>query len=103
MTSARFMDSVAIWGYAVTMIRTHFVGVLQITLNSLIKGRAGKGAREKWSFGIALGGTMLPLEHSIFLTYPPELSSYRREVVFESTIINSDGMNGGEVLNKDSR
>ncbi|KAL2472651.1 Receptor-like serine/threonine-protein kinase [Forsythia ovata] len=47
--------------------------------------------------------TMLPLEHFIFLTYPPELSSYRREVVSESTIINSDGMHGGEVLNKDSR
>ncbi|KAL2456201.1 G-type lectin S-receptor-like serine/threonine-protein kinase [Forsythia ovata] len=47
--------------------------------------------------------TMLPLEHSIFLTYPPELSSYRWEVVSQSTIINSDGMHGGEVLNKDSR
>ncbi|KAL2502520.1 Receptor-like serine/threonine-protein kinase [Forsythia ovata] len=47
--------------------------------------------------------TMLPLEHFIFLTYPPELSSYRRELFSRVPIINSDGMHGGEVLNKDSR
>ncbi|KAL2493578.1 G-type lectin S-receptor-like serine/threonine-protein kinase [Forsythia ovata] len=74
-----------------------------------------KGCKRKVELWDCLGReTMLPLEHSIFLTYPPELfyrkftyppelSSYQREVVSESTIINSDGMHSDEVLNKDSR
>ncbi|KAL2501052.1 Receptor-like serine/threonine-protein kinase [Forsythia ovata] len=79
------------------------------------KRESTKGCKRKVEFWDCHGKeTMLPLEHSIFLTYPlelfhckfthpPELSSYRREVVSESTIINSDGMHGGDVLNKDSR
>ncbi|KAL2487776.1 G-type lectin S-receptor-like serine/threonine-protein kinase [Forsythia ovata] len=79
------------------------------------KRESRKGCKRKVELRDCPGReTMLPLEHSIFLTYPPELfhrkftyppelSSYRWEVVSESTIINSDGMHGGEVLNKDSR
>ncbi|KAL2551654.1 Vesicle-associated membrane protein [Forsythia ovata] len=72
------------------------------------KRESRKGCKRKVELRDCPGNeTMLPLEHSIFLTYPPELfhckftyppelSSYRREVVSESTIINSDGMHGGE-------
>ncbi|KAL2509779.1 Receptor-like serine/threonine-protein kinase [Forsythia ovata] len=81
----------------------------------IYKRESRKGCKRKVELRDCPGReTMLPLEHSIFLTYPPELfhrkftyppelSSYRRKVVSESTMINSDGMHGGEMLNKDSR
>lgn len=55
MINVRFMDSVGILGYVVTMILLPYVDVLHRISSWSIRRILGKVVREKWSFKIALG------------------------------------------------